>query len=560
MKSLIVGINASYSHTCLGGRDIFAYVSGRMADERGESNIDYKEFTINQPYGDVLRGIGESGAQVVLFCTYIWNAEMICKLIPDVKKVLPGVLIGAGGPEFGFAAQKYLTLLPDLDFIVKGEGEKIIYNLQLVISNYGGKLDDVKGLYLRDANKNIKFTGEADLICDLSELRFPYPELLKHNTETSNNYYLNKLFYYESSRGCPYACAYCLSSVDKRVRFMPLERVFADLQIFMDAGVPIVKFVDRTYNLQPERYIAIWKYILEHHNGKTMFHFEIEAEHLSEEALEFLQKVPAGVMQFEIGVQSANKKTLQAVNRSVNVEKLAENVKRIPRTIHQHLDLIAGLPYEDLESFGHSFDFVMSLKPDELQLGFLKVLPGTQMEKFALENGWQWMNLPVYETFSTPYMSYQDMMFLKDVEVLVDAFWNSGHFAHIMKYFGRTLGFWCFFSSLVPKARAAGAFESPRRDVYWFEFLAKEYAENPLILDLLKYDFILRGKQGNFPAWYKHIYDKNRHWELLEQNGGIKNPRTDFLKSEYEVFEFDVDAEEPEKFAGKWEKVVWYRE
>ena len=188
---------------------------------------------------------------------------------------------------------------------------------------------------------------------------------------------------------------------------MPLERVYKDLQIFLDANVPLVKFVDRTYNLNPERYISIWQYILEHHNKKTMFHFEIEAEYLSNEALEFLQQVPAGVMQFEIGVQSANKKTLQAINRSDNIEKLAENIKQIPRTIHQHLDLIAGLPFENLESFGKSFDFVMALKPDALQLGFLKVLSGTQMEKYAKENGWKWMKNPVYETFSTPYMPYE---------------------------------------------------------------------------------------------------------------------------------------------------------
>lgn len=610
MKTLLVGINASYSHTCLAVRSIYAYVAGKnqlgvcgdaAAGEcacTGSSGCDisFREFTINQPVGDILRGIAESGADVVLFSTYIWNAEITCKLIADVKKVLPGAVIGAGGPEFGFAAEKYLKLLPELDFVVKGEGERVVYNLLAAFEAADGGDDaatgekkaaggvnavaggvnavagekksaafnrclrNVKGIYFRQGDE-VALSGDEELICDLSELYFPYPEL--KTTEVSN-----KLFYYESSRGCPYSCAYCLSSVDKRVRFMPLDRVFSDLQLFLDASVPIVKFVDRTYNLQPARYISIWRYILEHHNGKTMFHFEIEAEYLTEEALQFLQNVPAGVMQFEIGVQSANQKTLRAVNRSENIEKLAQNIRRIPKTIHQHLDLIAGLPYEDLQSFGQSFNFVMSLKPDELQLGFLKILHGTQMERYAKENGWQWMEQPVYETFSTPYMSYADILFLKDIEVLVNAYWNSGVFAQSMAYIGRTVGFWEFFCLMVEVCRKNGTFTQPRRESYWFEVLAGVAKnsdlgnipgfDDQLLLNLLKYDFILRGKQGNFPAWYVRVYDKDRHWELLEAAGGVKNPRLDFARSEYEVFEFDVAAEEPEKAPGKIEKLIKY--
>lgn len=643
MKTLLVGINASYSHTCLAVRSICAYVnqggevspslqSPRSAavfsanpsagSDAARNACSFVEFTINQPVGDILRGIVEQKPDTVLFSTYIWNAEITCKLIPDVKKLLPGAIIGAGGPEFGFAAEKYLNLLPDLDFVVKGEGEKIIYNLQCIMYNFENLSGENEStvcsenpcVYYRsrnDENHYTLYTIHYTLLPDLSELQFPYPELLnradfnsdtlcekKSNTNSLliNNYSLliNKIYYYESSRGCPYSCAYCLSAVDKRVRFMPLERVYKDLQIFLDANVPLVKFVDRTYNLQPERYIAIWSYILEHHNGKTMFHFEIEAEYLSDEALDFLQNVPVGVMQFEIGVQSANKETLRAVNRSDNIEKLAENIRRIPRTIHQHLDLIAGLPYEDLESFGRSFDFVMALKPDALQLGFLKVLHGTPMEKYAAANNWKWMSQPVYETFSTPYMSYDDMLFLKDVEVLVDAYWNSGVFANTMKFIGRTMGFWQFFSQMVCFARDRGVFAAAHRETFWFELfsefikandkvnepgvtgwrlkpvegvaekpaakrgLCSEGETSPTHYSLLKYDFILRGKQGNFPSWYVRNYDKNRHWELLEQTGGIKNPREDFAHSEYEVFDFDVTADEPEKFPGLFEKLIRY--
>ncbi|WP_287404706.1 radical SAM protein, partial [Treponema sp.] len=255
------------------------------------------------------------------------------------------------------------------------------------------------------------FTGNRAFIEDLDDIPFPYPEMIEGKADEDH-----KIYYYESSRGCPFSCAYCLSSVEKRVRFKSLERTCEEIQFFLDNNIKLVKFVDRTYNLDEERYIGIWDYILKHHNKKTMFHFEIEAEYLSEKALDFLQNVPEGVMQFEMGVQSANKKTLKAINRSANTEELAAKIKRIPRTIHQHLDLIAGLPFEDLESFGKSYDFVMSLRPDALQLGFLKILGGTVMEKYASENGWKWMESPVYETFSTPHLSFGDIAFLKDME------------------------------------------------------------------------------------------------------------------------------------------------
>ena len=549
MKILFVGVNASYSHTCLAVRAICEFVKCQL---HADMFLETVEFTINQPVGEILRGIYERQPDMVLFSTYIWNAEITVKIIPDIKKLLPAVMIGAGGPEFGFAAELYLKKLPELDFVIKGEGEQT--TLEIV---EGKDFNSIKGLYFRgsgDTDESVIFTGERELICDLSELPFPYPELQELPTDSgTSSINKNKIYYYESSRGCPYSCAYCMSSLDKRVRFKPLEQVFAELQIFLDRDIPLVKFVDRTYNLQPERYIAIWRYILQHHNGVTMFHFEIEAEFLTDEALDFLQSVPAGVMQFEIGVQSANKKSLDAVNRSTNIEKLAANIRRIPRTIHQHLDLIPGLPYENLESFGKSFYFVMSLTPDAIQLGFLKVLHGTQMESYAQENGWQWMENPVYETFSTPYLPYKDVLFLKDLEVLSDAFWNSGLFFHTMRYIGRRKGFWKFFKIMTELGQKKGVFDAARRETFWFEWLSGEIellcnGDSPIVFyDLLRYDFLLRGKQGNWPSWYKHNYNKERHRKLLEDSGSLKNPRLDFGHSEYEVFSCDVDSLEPEK-------------
>ena len=547
MKILLCAVNACYNHTNLAVRSICHYVDKLEI-------VNFGEWTINQNVQDILRGIASHNPDVVLFSTYIWNAEIVQKLICDVKKILPKCVIGAGGPEAGFYAEGYLKKLSSLDFVMCGEGEATVDEIVCIYEklfgdcngdcDFDGKLfleniKTVSGIYTKLGDE-IFFGKNRELIQDLSDLPFAYPQITDPD---------NRIYYYESSRGCPFSCSYCMSSLDKRVRFMPLERVFEDIQRFLDANVRLVKFVDRTYNLQSKRYIAIWEYILAHHNGKTMFHFEIEAEFLDEEALAFLQKVPAGVMQFEIGVQSSNKKTLEAVGRSCGTEKLAENIKRIPRTIHSHLDLIAGLPFEDLESFGKSFDFTMALKPDALQLGFLKVLHGTNMEQFATANNWKWMENPPYETFSTPYMSYDDMMFLKDVETLVDAYWNSEAFENTMNYIGKIFGFWNFFSKLATFAKKQNVFDVPHKETFWFEYLAGfvkdcHDEQSKVVYELLRFDFIRSGKKGGFPEWYKHNYDKEAHRAALEQNGGVTNARLDFAYSDYDEFAVNPFAED----------------
>lgn len=548
MKILLVALNASYMHTNLSIRCLEVFAKARLPG----ADIQILEFTINQPVGEILRGIGFSKADAVLFSTYIWNAQLTAQIIPDIKKILPSCILGAGGPEFGYAAEKYLKLLPSLDFIIFGEGENSFVQL---VQNDFKNFSNIPGIFFRSQNQII-FSGQRDLMKNLDELPFTYPELLTDSFDGDN-----KIYYYESSRGCPYDCSYCLSSVDKRVRFKSLDKTCRELQIFLDANVKLVKFVDRTYNLNPERYIKIWEYILNHHNKKTMFHFEIEAEYLSQEALEFLQQVPPGVMQFEIGVQTANKTTLEAINRSTHIEALAKNIRRIPRTIHQHLDLIAGLPYENLDSFGKSFDFVMDLKPDALQLGFLKILPGTQMENFAKSNGWQWMENPVYETFSTPYMSFLDMAFLKNLEILTDVFWNKGIFSNTMNYVFRKTSPWKFLFQLTKYGEEIGAFAQARRDLYWFNFIfdfvtsrAQQIFEElniRLVQNLLRYDFVLTGKKGNFPIWYSHRYSKEKHRDHLEKEGLLHNCRVAFSNTEYEEFDFDVEAAEPENSAEK---------
>jgi radical SAM superfamily enzyme YgiQ (UPF0313 family) len=726
MKVLLVSVNASYMHTNLAIRDLKNYAEKHFPAKAGAPNaeksnaaeqsavsltgekssarpeIAIAEYTINQPIGEVLRGIAFTNADLVLFSTYIWNAEYVCKLMPEIKKVLPECILGAGGPEFGYGAKKYLSAIDDLDFIIFGEGEltftELIEKSEGDAKSLPAKLKDIKGIFYRahgsvwtvtrkvadktahtgvgkivdeaegelvpeaartsdeaegelvpeaartsdeaegkvapeaartrdetsqvrdestDARNEtpaVAFTGNRALLENLDDIPFPYPEILAGTADPDH-----KIYYYESSRGCPFGCSYCLSSVDKRVRFKSLERTCSELQIFLDNNIKLVKFVDRTYNLDENRYIGIWDYIAKHHNGKTMFHFEIEAEYLSEKALAFLQNIPAGVMQFEMGVQSANKKTLAAINRSTNVEELAEKIKRIPRTIHQHLDLIAGLPYEDLESFGRSYDFVMALRPDALQLGFLKVLNGTEMEKYAKDNGWKWMESPAYETFSTPYMTFSDIAFLKDIEVVTDAYWNKGSFACTMNYVFRVTSPWAFFCALVEYGRSVNAFSQARKEAYWFELVndfvggVREHLtdgaedtdfrldnaaafeklgmpdgaagdcfqvgtdaspvsnhlagiaaavgklDKNLIYDLLRYDFVRTGKKGNFPAWYKHIYDKDKHRKLLEENGLLENTRIGFAITEYEEFDYNVLSEFPETEKHRTEVLVRYK-
>lgn len=597
MKILLVSVNASYMHTNVAIRALKTYAEKYCTLKNLQ--IEIAEYTINQPTGEVLRNIGFSGADAVFFSTYIWNGEYVCKLIPEIKKFLPGCLIGAGGPEFGYSAEKYLKMLPALDFVMFGEGEKTFSQIAELFSQ-NQDFKSVKGIYYRTpaepalneaaaktaaeqffrpaAQKEagagtVVYTGDPLPVENLDDLPFAYPEILSGNFDPDH-----KIYYYESTRGCPFGCAYCLSSVDKRVRFKSLEKVQQELQIFLDANVKLVKFIDRTYNLNPDRYIPIWEYILQNHNGKTMFHFEIEAEYFSEEALNFLQKVPEGVMQFEMGVQSANKETLKAVNRSANVEILAEKIRRIPRTIHQHLDLIAGLPYENLESFGRSYNFVMNLRPDALQLGFLKILNGTVMAEIASQNGWKWMETPVYETFSTPYLSFEDVAFLKDVEIATDAFWNKNIFSSTMNYLFRKISPWAFICSITNFGRSKGAFLQARKDLYWFALLNEftEYLQGgkffcseklmaqfaalnvPLIRDLLRYDFVRGGKKGNFPEWYGHRYDKDRHRLLMDSKDLDGSTRIKFAMSEYEVFDFDVTAEKPEEHPGTFELLITY--
>ena len=568
MKTLLIGINSKFSHTNLAIRSIKEYV-------KHKSNINpvIKEFTINQLTTDILRDIIFEQPNVILFSVYIWNIEFTLKVIQEIKKILPKVFIGVGGPEVSYRAEEILQNNKFIDCVISGEGE--ISTCELLISlnknfdlekNEFNSFDfNIDGIYFR--NKN--FTPRNP-IQNLDELFFAYPQLkISENDKTENSIQEenldvnNRIFYYESSRGCPFRCSYCLSSIDKSVRNRSLEKVFEDLQIFLDAKVKLVKFVDRTFNLSEDRTIAIWNFIKDNHNGITMFHFEIAAQQLSEKMLQTIKDFPKGIMQFEIGIQSTNEKTLDAIGRPANLPKLIEKIKQIPKTIHSHLDLIAGLPHESICEFKNSFDFVIKLKPDMLQLGFLKILSGTQMETFAKDNDYQFSATPPYEVLSTPYISYFDLQFLKDVEEVLDIFYNSNNFEFTFNYIfhlQEKFDFSIFeiLSSIVNHFREINIFETPQKTNVFFklflDFVNSNHFEKyqnifdkELLHNLVKFDFIISEKTSNFPTWYNRNYDKENHKEALVKFCNFESTRLAYSHSEYDEFDFNPVTFEKEK-------------
>jgi len=565
MSVLLVALNSKFSHTNLAVRSIANYVDNNLDSQNRANIISFDEWTIQEPILDVLRGISAYNPQVVIFSVYIWNCTQCYAVAKELKKILPNVLIGAGGPEVSFKTKDFFKENPFFDFLVKGEGEKITLELCKILyekddTNFG--FENLKSFVKNTPLIDLQ-TFNLELIQDLSVLPFPYPEFMKENQGKNplgpEAHAVNRILYYESSRGCPFSCSYCLSSIDKTVRFMPLERVFEDLQIFLDANVKLVKFVDRTFNLNENRYIKIWEYIKNHYNGITRFHFEIAAECLSEAALDFIKDMPENSIQFEIGVQSINPKTLEEVGRKADLENLSRIIKKIPNFIHVHLDLIAGLPYESLKEFKKSFDYTFKLKPNMLQLGFLKVLEGTKMENFAKNHDFKFLSLPPYEVLETPHISWSELVFLKDIENLNDAYWNSGNFSNTFNYLLSLEDFspfdvYAFLIDFSAHSKDfATALTQPHKTDFWFtmifalfddkaflqqnHFFAK--IDTNLLHNLIKFDYISMGKTSVFPAWYKHIYSKDAHHEALLQHGDMHSTRLAYASSNYEEFQYN---------------------
>ena len=420
MKILLAACNAKYIHSNLAVYDLQAYAA-EYAD-----HIVLKEYTINQQKDDIMRDIYLEHPDVVCVSCYIWNVSFVKELMADLTKILPDADFWAGGPEVSYDAEKFLSENPEFTGVMVGEGEETFQELSgYYVKKNPEKLENITGICYRDGEKIIHNGWRQ--IMDLSSIPFIYKDLSD---------FKNRIIYYESSRGCPFSCSYCLSSIDKKLRFRDTEMVKKELQFFIDNKVPQVKFVDRTFNCKHDHAMAIWKYINEHDNGVTNFHFEISADLLREEELQEMSTMRPGLIQLEIGVQSTNPDTIKAIHRTMDFEKLKGIVDRIHSfgNIHQHLDLIAGLPYEDYDSFRHSFNDVYALKPQQLQLGFLKVLKGSHMMEMCQEYGIVYKTREPYEVLSTKWLDYDHVLKLKTVENMVEVYYNSGQFQNTLEY------------------------------------------------------------------------------------------------------------------------------
>lgn len=420
MKILLAACNAKYIHSNLAVYDLQAYASD-YAD-----HIVLKEYTINQQKDDIMRDIYLEHPDVVCVSCYIWNLSFVKELMADLIKILPGADFWAGGPEVSYDAEKFLTENSEFKGVMVGEGEETFKELAgYYVEKNPQDLKDMTGICYRDGDQIIHNGWRQ--IMDLSSIPFIYKDLSE---------FKNRIIYYESSRGCPFSCSYCLSSIDKKLRFRDTETVKKELQFFIDNKVPQVKFVDRTFNCKHDHAMAIWKYINEHDNGVTNFHFEISADLLREEELQEMSTMRPGLIQLEIGVQSTNPDTIKAIHRTMDFEKMKGIVDRIHSfgNIHQHLDLIAGLPYEDYDSFRNSFNDVYALKPQQLQLGFLKVLKGSHMMEMCREYGIVYKTQEPYEVLSTKWLDYDHVLKLKTVENMVEVYYNSGQFQNTLEY------------------------------------------------------------------------------------------------------------------------------
>ena len=417
MKILLTAINAKYIHSNL------AIYSLRACAGEYKSQIELAEFTINNQKDYILEEIYKRKPDILCFSVYIWNLDYVESVAREFKKICPDTPVWVGGPEVSYEVEDFLTSHPEIDGVMIGEGEE---TFREVCDYYAGnrELDRIRGIAYRD-NNGIRVT-ESRAIMDMSRIPFCYDTMEDFS---------NRIIYYESSRGCPFSCSYCLSSVDKSLRFRDTELVKKELLFFINQKVPQIKFVDRTFNCNHAHAMEIWRFIKDHDNGVTNFHFEISADLINEEELKLISDMRPGLIQLEIGVQSTNEVTIKEIHRTMKLERLKEVVRAIQSgaNVHEHLDLIAGLPYEDYDSFARSFDEIYELKPNQLQLGFLKVLKGSFMYEHADEYGIIYHDKPPYEVLSTKWISFDDVLRIKKVEEMLEVYYNSGQFEITMK-------------------------------------------------------------------------------------------------------------------------------
>lgn len=619
MRFLLCGINAKYIHSNLAIFSLKTYADRKKIPG---AEIILKEYTINNYVEDILQDLYEEKADVVIFSCYIWNISFVRELAAELKKVSPDVKIWAGGPEVSYAANKFLMENPTFDLIMQGEGEEVFSELirltveekcrikdvykqsesKKVLSGIVEKRYSIERKQAVKEEKDIEdkhFAGEDNVYptnyIDMSKLQklqgiavWDFSgEAALGNAESNignktkiintgfatlmnmdtipfvyEDFHLfeHKILYYETSRGCPFCCSYCLSSVDKTVRFRSLPIVKKELDAFLEAKVPQVKFVDRTFNCNRQRAIDIWSYLVEHDNGITNFHFEISSDLLGEEELELFAKMRPGLIQLEIGVQSTNGETVDAIHRHMDLDKLFHYVDSVHElgNIHQHLDLIAGLPYENYERFGCSFDDLYAHEPDQLQLGFLKVLKGTMMEEEVKKYSILYRNQPPYEVLGTKWLSYDEIILLKGVEELVELYYNSGQYTLTLKYavpfFESPFRFYEMFSAWY-RGKGYHKLNHNRLEKYNIlrEFLREHIDENEwdTLDEIMLYDMYLRENVKGRPAWAKDTAQYKKEWKALyreqgeklfpeDVQAGIYDSKRAANQSHIEVFEINI--------------------
>ena len=519
MKFLLTAVNAKYIHSNPAIYSLRAYAGAAY-----EQHIELAEYTINHSLQSILTGIYEKKPDVIGFSCYIWNIRMIEELLEELPKIMPRVPIWVGGPEVTYRAAEFLEQHPSVQGVMVGEGEATFLEVLRYYLEEPISLSQIAGIVYRDEKGRI-IQNEPRELTNLDRLPFLY-----HNLEP----FTNRIIYYETGRGCPYRCSYCLSSIDKTVRLRSFSVVREELQFFLDHQVTQVKFVDRTFNCNRKHAMDIWQYLIEHDNGVTNFHFEIEADILSEEELALLAKARPGLFQMEIGVQTANPETLHEIRRTARLDRIEHAVAQLKRAgnIHVHLDLIAGLPFEDYESFGHSFDTVYAMEPEQLQLGFLKVLWGSYMQEKAKDYELKYLTTSPYEVLSTTWLSYGDVVRLKRVEEMVELYYNSNQFTTTLPlleaFFARPFA---MYQALADFYEDNGYFVTTPSRIYRYQVLL---------------DFILSIASGEHLAYFKEAltYDiylrenaKSRP-DFAPDLQEYKNVITDFYREEAEKHRF----------------------
>lgn len=574
MKILLVAIDAKYIHTNLAIHSLKSF-AGKYKDY-----IHIVQYSINHTKEEVLRGIYLHQADLVAFSCYIWNIDMIASIIDSLRRVQPRVKIWFGGPEVSYNVKDCLLKHHTLDGIVIGEGEQTFYELVEYYLGLGKGLEYISGIAFKERAKinlsdgvnehTILETLPREFI-EMDDIPFAYTDIAHIH---------NKIIYYESSRGCPYSCSYCLSSANRGIRYRSIALVKSELKILLKLKVVQVKFVDRTFNCNKEFAIEIWRFIKENDNGITNFHFEITADLLSDEELEILDSLRPGLIQLEIGVQTTNPDTMKAIRRNVDFVKLSANVKHIKSmgNIHQHLDLIAGLPLEDYSSFERSFQDVYQLKPNQLQLGFLKVLKGTIMEKECEKYGIVYNSEPPYEVLNTDHLSYDEIIVLKGVSEMVEIYYNSGQFKYSMEflehYFDTPMK---LYESLYYHYDRNGIYTLAHSRMRRYEILCEFYAEiiaiddnasedNPydgipiedkaeemlVFKEILLFDFCLREGIKNRPDFAGKAISYNKYRLMCKKN------KVDRKRIHLESFVYDVIESARHGKAIKQEQVIMF--